>query len=220
MVIRINIISVRGLIQTKPWKSTIILWWSRCCRTNEYSIYLLVLWKSGLLNKIYFHIFLKHKIFELFTECFRIFWAWASYPFDYLVHNWIWSRRFFIYFTEVWFKIAPFDLFALRWNLDVSHALKNPGQSTASHRIDPNKISAGKPRNKNIRLVSSKRIASNDVWSLVPSPLKNDLKYNEYHNLWSISAGIQTSHDWVGWDHHNCVQLSCQSKSNEVSPES
>lgn len=46
----------------KPWKSSIILWWSRCCRTNEYSIYLLVLLKYGLFNKIYFTFFPKHKM--------------------------------------------------------------------------------------------------------------------------------------------------------------
>ena len=51
----------------------------------------------------------------------------------------------------------------LRGNLEVIHARKNPGQSTASQRIEPNKINAGKPRNKNIRFVSSNRIASNDI---------------------------------------------------------
>lgn len=60
----------------------------------------------------------------------------------------------------------------LRRNLDVIHARKNPGQSTASQRIEPNKINAGKPRNRNIRFVSSNRIASNDIWSLAPPALK------------------------------------------------
>ena len=177
MIIRINAISVVGLIQTKPWKSTVILWRSRCCCTNEYSIYLLVLLKYGLFNKIYFTFFSKHKF--LISYSLNSFVSFEQGLRTLLITLFItgfdlegFFIKNFMYFTEFWFEIAPFDRFALRWNLDVSHALKNPGQSTASHRIEPNKISAGKPRNKKIRFVSSKRIASNDVWSLV-APLLN-----------------------------------------------